>query len=313
MGLVRPCRGARAVARPLPRGPRPGGRGQLRRRHSGHAGRHAAPQRGFGPKAAFGPGVLLVGAPGPPRVGGRVRPVAILGPARETDEPHPVGDYAATKLAGTELVREAAESGRVSATVLRVFNPLGAGAPPGSLVGRAVGSLQEALATGSQQIKLGALDSARDYIDVRDVARAALLASRRPYRPGQPMVLNVGRGIPVSSRWLVHRLAAIAHFDGEIVEESQASSTRSATVPWQWADTAAVRRELRWTPRHLLADSLSQAWSAATGTGPAHPPVAHHQSAPPVSASPGHQASSDAAPFAVPPTDLQSHSERSPQ
>ncbi len=50
-------------------------------------------------------------------------------PAREGAEARPVGDYAATKLAGTELVREAAESGRVSATVLRVFNPLGAGAP----------------------------------------------------------------------------------------------------------------------------------------------------------------------------------------
>ena len=170
-------------------------------------------------------------------------------PAREGAEARPVGDYAATKLAGTELVREAAESGRVSATVLRVFNPLGAGAPPGSLVGRAVASFRDAQATGSRQVKLGALDSARDYIDVRDVARAVLLASRRQYCPGQPVVLNVGRGIPVPSRWLVHRLAAIAHFDGEIAEEAQGSSTRSGSVPWQWADTAAVRRELGWTPR----------------------------------------------------------------
>jgi NDP-hexose 4-ketoreductase len=203
-------------------------------------------------------------------------------PARERDEPRPVGEYAITKLAGTELVREAAESGRVSATVLRVFNPIGAGAPPGSLVGRAVSSLREAQGTGSRLVKLGALDSARDYIDVRDVARAILLASRRRYRPGQRVVLNVGRGIPVTSRWLVHRLAAIAHFDGEIVEESQGASTRSATVPWQWADTAAVRIELGWRPRHLLSDSLSQAWS-------------------------------DAARSAVPLTDRQNLPERSPQ
>jgi NDP-hexose 4-ketoreductase len=197
-------------------------------------------------------------------------PAEAWAPARESDEARPVSDYAATKLAGTELVREAAESGQISATVLRVFNPLGAGAPPGSLVGRAVTSFHEAQASGCRSVKTGDLESSRDYIDVRDVARAVLLASRRRYRPGQPVVLNVGRGIPVSSRWLVHRLAAIAHFDGEIVEEAQGSSTRSGTVPWQWADTAAVHRELGWTPRYLLSDALDQAWSAPTGTGPAN-------------------------------------------
>ena len=202
-----------------------------------------------------------------------------------------MGDYAATKLAGTELVREAAESGRVSATVLRVFNPLGAGAPAGSLVGRAVASFRQAHATGARQVTLGALDSARDYIDVRDVARAVLLASRRQYRPGQPVVLNVGRGIAVPSRWLVHRLAAIAGFDGDIAEEAQGSSTRSGTVPWQWADTAAVRDELGWTPRYLLPDSLSQAWSASTGTGPAGLHLAHTQPVRPVPSFVAHEAS----------------------
>ncbi len=219
-------------------------------------------------------------------------------PARETDEARPVGDYAATKLAGTEVVREAAESGRVSATVLRVFNPLGAGAPPASLVGRAVASFRQAQATGARQVTLGALDSARDYIDVRDVARAVLLASRRQYRPGQPVVLNVGRGIPVSSRWLVHRLAAIARFNGEIAEEAQGSSTRSGTVPWQWADTAAVRNELGWTPRHLLPGSLSQAWSAPSGTGPAHLHLAHTQPVRPVPSFMADEASLGATRFA---------------
>lgn len=51
-------------------------------------------------------------------------------PARESAEAWPQSDYAATKLAGTEIVRQAAESGRISATVLRVFNPVGAGPRP---------------------------------------------------------------------------------------------------------------------------------------------------------------------------------------
>ncbi len=67
----------------------------------------------------------------------------------------------------------------------------------------------------------------------------------------------------------------VARFNGEIAEEAQGSATRSGTVPWQWADTAAVHRELGWAPRYLLPDSLSQAWSAPTGTGPAHLHLAH--------------------------------------
>ena len=105
----------------------------------------------------------------------------------------------------------------------------------------------------------GPLDGGRDFIDVRDVARAALAASRPSPYVGRPTVINVGRGIPVSSRWVVHRLARIAHFEGEIAEEGQ-GSPRSGTVSWQWADIAVARLALRWAPRYLLSDALDQAW-----------------------------------------------------
>jgi len=82
---------------------------------------------------------------------------------------------------------------------------------------------------------------------VRDVARAVLAVSRRGYGAELPTVVNVGRGIPVSSRWVVHRLARIAHFDGDIVEEGQ-GSPRSGTVSWQWADTTVARTALGCRP-----------------------------------------------------------------
>ena len=181
------------------------------------------------------------GAPGPPRVAAEYGPSPDATAPAEPDEPHPVGDYAATKLAGTELVREAAESGRVSATVLRVFNPLGAGAPPGSLVGRAVGSLQEALAPGSQQIKLGALDSARDLrVDVRDIAgpRSWRHAGRTgPGNRWSSTLAAASRSPAVGSStvWPPSPTSTVRSS-----KKTAAYSTRSATVPWQWADTAAV-------------------------------------------------------------------------
>ena len=188
-----------------------------------------------------------------------------MGPVKETAWTRPKSEVAVTKLAATELICDAVESGRISATVLRVFKPVGAGSPPSSFVGRAVLGIREALAGGHRTVTLGGLESAGDFIDVRDVAGAVLAASRLRSSPGQPVVLNVGRGIPVSSRWLVERLAKIAGFEGEIID-----ATRGPTGPvaCQFADMTAVQKALAWTPRYLLSEALGQAWSGSGGLQP---------------------------------------------
>jgi nucleoside-diphosphate-sugar epimerase len=188
-------------------------------------------------------------------------------PARETSTAHPAGVYGETKLVATEMVQAAVAAGRISGTVLRVTNPIGAGNPPATLVGNTVRSLRQAIRTDQPAISTGRLDSQRDYIDVRDVARAALAVAYHPHPNRLPPVINIGRGIPVSSRWLVHRLARIAGFKGEIAEQDL-GSPRSGAVDWQWADVSVARAALRWTPRYLLAEALDQAWSWFSSTSP---------------------------------------------
>ena len=73
---------------------------------------------------------------------GRVEPgVAVA----ESAPGRPVAAYGATKLAGTRLV-ELARAAGLDAVVLRVFNPVGAGAPGNSLAGRVAAELRRALA-----------------------------------------------------------------------------------------------------------------------------------------------------------------------
>ncbi|HET8930116.1 MAG TPA: NAD-dependent epimerase/dehydratase family protein, partial [Acidimicrobiales bacterium] len=50
-------------------------------------------------------------------------------PVVESDRCEPVGAYGRSKLAATNLVLEAASRGDIDGTVLRVFNPIGPGAP----------------------------------------------------------------------------------------------------------------------------------------------------------------------------------------
>ncbi|MFI9648355.1 NAD-dependent epimerase/dehydratase family protein [Streptomyces sp. NPDC052040] len=167
----------------------------------------------------------------------------------------PVSPYGATKLAGTVAV---ASSG-LDAVVLRVGNPVGPGAPATGLPGRVVASLRSAGADPGAVLRLGDLSAYRDFVDVRDVARAVELAvtAAGPLPP----VLNIGAGRAVPVRAVVRGLARTAGFRGRI-EENGGGSGRSAVVSWQCSDITAAEQALGWRPSRTLDDALAALWSA---------------------------------------------------
>jgi NDP-hexose 4-ketoreductase len=179
-------------------------------------------------------------------------------PIPESATPCPVGQYGQTKLAATELITAAADTGILDATVLRVFNPVGSGAPVNSLAGRVALAIRDSMVAEVDTIRLGPLDASRDFVAADDVARAV---GQAVYGLGVPHVVNVGSGHATASRALVHQLAAVAGFAGAIIEDSP-GSTRSATVDWQAADTTLLRCHLGDQPSIPLVDSLSQLWES---------------------------------------------------
>jgi nucleoside-diphosphate-sugar epimerase len=183
------------------------------------------------------------------------------GPVPEYAFAAPGSAYGVTKLEATERLTAAAAQDRISVTVLRVFNPLGRFSSASTLPGNAALQIDAALRSGADSINLGVLDTRRDYIDTRDVARAVVAAASTVRNTGS--VLNVGRGEAVSSRFLVESLAAIAGYDGEIVETST-RSIRSARVASLCADTQAIRRRLDWSAQYSIADSLGELWNQTT-------------------------------------------------
>lgn len=128
----------------------------------------------------------------------------------ETAVPRPGGPYGVSKLAATELVLASG----LDAVVLRVFSPAGPGTPAGSPLGRLAESMRRAMQQGDSELKLGGLAVQRDFVDVRDVARAVHAASLSAAQG----VINIGTGRAVRLRDAAAVLARVAGYAGSLHE-----------------------------------------------------------------------------------------------
>ncbi|TDC44514.1 NAD(P)-dependent oxidoreductase [Actinomadura sp. KC345] len=183
-------------------------------------------------------------------------PVGYGEPVGESTVPSPVSLYARTKLAGSTAVLDAARKGTVDGVVLRVSNVCGPHPSPPSFPGKLLSAARAAAAGGRPELSIA--DAKRDFVDVRDVAEAALLAARAPVtaRP-----INIGSGVAVDIRDLVAQFLAVVGLPPDAVKEG-AGPVPSLGGAWIQSDIRLARRLLGWFPRTSLRDSLQGMWDA---------------------------------------------------
>jgi nucleoside-diphosphate-sugar epimerase len=192
-------------------------------------------------------------------------------PIPETAEPRPLGPYGVSKLAGTELV----VSSGLDAAVLRVFDVVGPGSPAASLFGRLAEGLRRALEQDERQVRMPDLSGYRDFVDVRDVARAIGAAAVS----AATGVINIGSGHAVRARDAAQLLVRAAGFEGTISEDtrqvllpSQSAADPGQRMPearpvpapepvqWRQADVRTARDRLGWRALVPLEESLGDIW-----------------------------------------------------
>jgi nucleoside-diphosphate-sugar epimerase len=193
--------------------------------------------------------------------GSEYGPAPVGSSTGEDAVPRPGGPYGVSKLAATELVLGSG----LDAVVLRVFTPVGPGTPTGAPLGRVAEALRRAMQNGDGELKLGGLGVHRDFIDVRDVARAVHAASLSAAQG----VVNIGSGRSVRMRDMAAALAHVAGYDGTL-HELDDPSAGAAQPPypdgcglWQQADVRTARDRLGWRPRIGLEESLADVWMEA--------------------------------------------------
>jgi nucleoside-diphosphate-sugar epimerase len=176
-------------------------------------------------------------------------------PLDETVPPEPSGAYARAKLAASRTVQAAADIGEISAVVLRLVNTCGPYPTPAGFVGKLLPTLRTAAETGAApEVTVG--DAVRDWIDVRDVAEAVVLAALRSAGRG---TFNIGSGVGVPVRELVSQALTVAGLPDTGVREAP---TRGLGADWIQADIGRARTQLGWAPRIPLRQSLSDMWDS---------------------------------------------------
>jgi UDP-glucose 4-epimerase len=124
-------------------------------------------------------------------------------PHTETLAPHPNTPYAALKLLGENFALFYQEQKGLNTVILRYFNVYG---PRQSVDGPDSGVIPlflAALKKKASPIILGSGEQTRDFVHVKDVVRATILAGTTPGATG---VYNVATGVPVSINHLVDLL-----------------------------------------------------------------------------------------------------------
>ncbi|MCF3962217.1 NAD-dependent epimerase/dehydratase family protein [Streptomyces fuscigenes] len=198
--------------------------------------------------------------------------------------PRPGGPYGVSKLSATELVLGSG----LDAVVLRVFSPVGPGTPAGSPLGRLAEAMRRAMQAGDPELKLAGLGVQRDFVDVRDVARAVHAASLSAAQG----IVNIGTGRAVKLRDAAAVLARVAGYAGALNEldapppgagrphvHGPIGAPRGEPAaehlgvgpfpypdgcgPWQQADVRTARDRLGWRPRIGLEESLADIWMEA--------------------------------------------------
>jgi GDP-4-dehydro-6-deoxy-D-mannose reductase len=171
------------------------------------------------------------------------------------DEDHPLQprtDYGVAKAA-QELAAVAVAARRgLYVTRVRLFNLLGPGEPT-SFVASAIAARIAAIQSGtaSPPLRTGDLTTRRDFVDIRDAARALRLAATRG---AGGAVYNVCSGRATPIRTLVDELLALAGLDVPV--ESDAGS--AALNVRGYAGTAErLRAATGWEPERSLAGSLA--------------------------------------------------------
>lgn len=168
------------------------------------------------------------------------------------NEEHPLvgqSPYSASKIAADQVVMSYMRSFELPGVIVRPFNTFG---PRQSM--RAVIPTIVTQAVWSDRIRLGSLETTRDFTFVRDTAAGLVDAAGAPGIEGG--VFNLGFGAEISIGDLAALIRDLAGSSAPIEQEDTRVRPASSEVERLCSDPSRARAAFGWQPRYSLREGL---------------------------------------------------------
>ncbi len=172
-------------------------------------------------------------------------------------EEHPLvgqSPYSASKIGADQVVESFIRSFDLPAVILRPFNTYGPRQSERAVIPTIV---QQALFSAS--IRLGTLDSTRDFVYVSDSVEAFLHAASEPSLNGQ--TVHFGTGEETTIGQLVEIIRGIAGRDLQVVPEDIRRRPEKSEVDRLVCDASRFRSSCGWRPEVAIAEGLRRVYA----------------------------------------------------
>ncbi|OGD83472.1 hypothetical protein A2165_01745 [Candidatus Curtissbacteria bacterium RBG_13_40_7] len=173
-------------------------------------------------------------------------------PADEQTPLAPTSPYAVSKVAQDMLGLQFFLHSRLHIIRVRPFNHIGPRQSRAFVVPAFASQIAALEKEGHGTIKVGNLESWRDFTDVRDMVRAYLLALEKGV-PGE--VYNIGSGKPIKISDLLNKLISLSKAKIEVDQDK--NLFRPVDIKKIYCNFSKFQSQTGWTPKIPLSKTLS--------------------------------------------------------
>jgi nucleoside-diphosphate-sugar epimerase len=184
-------------------------------------------------------------------------------PIDENVPPAPISPYGISKQIGEMYGRVFQELYGMEFVALRYFNVFGPRQDPGSPYSGVLSLFNAAVKEGTQPVVYGDGEQSRDFVYVRNVVAANLLASEASQAPG--LAINVGTGVRTT---LNQTLALLEQITGRPAK-AKYESPREGDIRDSQADISIAEGILGYCPEVRFEEGLKRTWNWFSGSGSA--------------------------------------------
>ncbi|MCB0178045.1 MAG: SDR family oxidoreductase [Anaerolineae bacterium] len=172
-------------------------------------------------------------------------------PKTEVMAPQPKSPYAISKLAAENYCCLFNDSFGLETVVLRYFNVFGPRQDPSSAYSGVISIFVDKMMRGEVPLIFGDGEQTRDFVFVKDVVRANLLAAHKPKAAGQRF--NIGTERQITINHLFRILSQIFKLDINPIYQP----SRSGDIRYSYADASRAKTMLDWTAQVSFELGLS--------------------------------------------------------